>query len=142
MILVLFIAQFLAYRNLVSTSEKEASTLRAEIERLTVKPYDERHRIVAEQKLAAMTDSGRALLVFLLHWQKTKIDTIQARCQDAEDVFRDGLGRAEKEGLIAREVEPRPGRASVDLYFQISPGFQTVLQDLLADATGAPHFIV
>ena len=139
-VLGLFIAQFLAYRELVSASEKEKSTLRQEIARLVVKPYDEQHRKIAEQKLGALDGSSRALVVFLLHRGPTKMDTLRQRCQDAECIFSDGLGRAEREDLIERSEQQRPGRAGIDLYFDIKPAFRTVLEDLLGNAAAGPHY--
>lgn len=53
-----------------------------------------------------------------------------------------GIGRAEGQDLVRRMEKVRPGRAGIDLFFDINPAFRTVLEDLLADAHAEPYYIV
>jgi hypothetical protein len=140
-ILGLCVAQFLAYKDLAKATAKEASKMQQQIDQLRIKPYSEEHRRITERKIGTLTDPSRALVIYLLHGGQTKLDALRQRCQDAEDIFSDALGRAEREDLIRRLEQLHVGRAGIDFYFDINPAFRSALEDLLGAATAEPHFI-
>ncbi len=132
-------AQFLAYRDL----QRENDDQQTEIERLQTRPYDLEHRRLAEGKVRNFPHTEKDLLRFLLHHGRTEQSQLQKQCQDHPAVFSTALGNVERAGLILRNEVPRPGRASIDLYWQINPTFEAVLRDLLfpSDNTGSPKFV-
>jgi len=118
----------------IDALKRANAQLSAENDKLKIKPYDEAHRKLVEQKIGSLVFTDQDLLRFLLQRGRTEQSLLQMHCQDHPGAFSHSLSVLEREGLIVRSDEPKAGRAGIDTYWAIAPTFQDVLRDLLFPA--------
>lgn len=115
-----------------------------ENERLRIKPYDEAHRKLVDDKLKGLSGTELDLLRFLLHRGRTDHAFLERCCQDTPEVFRSILEHVRQEGLISRTEQLRVGRSGTEVFWEINPALETAIRHLLplVPSHGSPRFII
>ena len=110
--------------------DQEIEALKAEMDLLRRRPYDEDHKRLVERKLSALSEVSKDLLWYLLHYGETEANELLSKCKHAPD-FNDAVQRARDQGLV---LDLRTGSAAqgTERYsWKINPNFEPVLRDLL-----------
>jgi len=123
-------ACYQVWRDSVRSLHATIATRDAEIEKLKRRPYDEEHKRLAEGKVNKLSEVGKDLVWFLLHYGETEYNDLWKRCRHTPEL-NDAVQRARREGLVIDIRTGNPGQATDRYFWKINPQFETVLQDLL-----------
>jgi hypothetical protein len=114
----------------IANSQSEVLRLRQEVDRLSIRPYDEQKKASARATLALLSSLERDLLRFLLMNGECRTDVIYLNRQQPEIPFDiNALQQAWRCGLAVRNDDDSP--ITGFSRYSINPTWHEVLNDLL-----------
>ena len=88
------------------------------------------HRRLASEKLGRLSETGKNLVIDLLHHGKTEASELMKRCRPQEQ-FNEAIQQARGEGLVKDSVSGNPARPGTLYFWEVNPSFNSVLRELL-----------